>query len=242
MSKSFQESPSQLRCQPPLARGPRNSCSLAPLAKGGGTAEGGGGIPNRGIPFYNEEYTISPSVFVPRFDTERVVDRLIELLPLNGTFLDLCTGSGCIAISTLAARKDCTADAVDIVDLDIARINAEANGVSDRVNFIQADIKTFKADSYDIIVSNPPYIRSDVIPTLDLNDPYIALDGGSDGMDFYRLILNRYKPKHYYIFEIGYDQAEQIKALCDCIRKNCGIYKDYGGNDRVAVITCSNFV
>jgi len=187
--------------------------------------------------FYNETYSITPDVFTPRFDTERVVDRLIELLPPNGTFLDLCTGSGCIAISTLATRKDCTADAVDISSLDIARINAEANGVSDRVNFIQADIRTFEAETYDIVVSNPPYIRTDVIPTLDVTDPILALDGGADGMDFYRLILERYKPKHYFIFEIGYDQAEQIQKLC-----TCKIYKDYGGNDRVAVIKCTNFV
>ena len=193
--------------------------------------------------FYNEVYKVTPAVLIPRPDTERVVDKVINYLTPNGQLLDLCTGSGCIAISTLNARKDCTAAAVDISKsaVEIAEHNAALNGVSDRIKFVTADINTLDIDEkYDIIVSNPPYIRTDVIAELDASvrdyEPLTALDGGTDGMDFYRLIIKRFttnvKIGGLIIFEIGYDQAEDITKLCGDVT----IYKDYGGNDRVAVI------
>jgi len=194
--------------------------------------------------FYNEVYKVTPAVLIPRPDTERVVDKVIDYLPPNGKLLDLCTGSGCIAVSAMNARKDCTAVAVDIsaAAVEIARHNAVINGAADRVEFVTADINTLDiAGKYDIIVSNPPYIRTDVIETLDVSvrdyEPITALDGGADGMDFYRLILNRFadnvKSGGLIIFEIGYDQADEIKKICG---EATEIYKDYGGNDRVAVI------
>ena len=193
--------------------------------------------------FCNEVYKVTPAVLIPRPDTERVVDKVIDYLPPNGKLLDLCTGSGCIAISAMTARKDCTAVAVDISEsaIEIAEHNAVINGAADRVEFVTADINTLDiAEKYDIIVSNPPYIRTDVIAELDAGvrdyEPLIALDGGADGMDFYRLILDRFtanvKIGGLIIFEIGYDQAEDITKLCGDVT----IYKDYGGNDRVAVI------
>ena len=196
--------------------------------------------------FYNEVYKVTPDVLIPRPDTERVVDKVIEYLPLNGRLLDLCTGSGCIVISALCAVKDCTATAVDISEaaIEIAKGNSILNGAADRIEFITADIKTLDiAEKYDIIVSNPPYIRTGVIAELDVSvkdyEPLTALDGGADGMDFYRIILDRFadnvKPGGYIVFEIGYDQADDIMKLCERFT-DIKIYKDYGGNDRAAVI------
>lgn len=193
--------------------------------------------------FYDEVYKVSPDCLIPQPDTEHVVDKLIELLPQNGSFADLCTGSGCIAISALAHRKDAKAIAVDISDgaLKLALENAVLNGVEGRLSFKKADILTRSAledDKFDIIVSNPPYIKTDVIKTLDPEvraEPLIALDGGKDGLDFYRVLINEYsknvKKGGYMIFEIGYDQADDLRSLC-----KCDIFKDYGGNDRVAVL------
>lgn len=194
--------------------------------------------------FYGEVYKVSRDCLIPQPDTEHVVDKLIELLPQGGRFADLCTGSGCIAISALAHRKDASAVAVDISDgaLKLALENAALNLVDERITIKKADILNQMAlgeDKFDIIVSNPPYIKTEEIKTLDLEvraEPLIALDGGKDGLDFYRVLIDRYsqnvKKGGYMIFEIGYDQADALRALCDC-----QIFKDYGGNDRVAVLS-----
>jgi len=177
--------------------------------------------------FYDETYRVSPDCLIPRPETEHLVEWLIKNLPQNGAFLDLCTGSGCIAISTLAHRKDLTALAVDISEkaLEIAKQNAVQNGVSDRISFIQADVLNadFLGDrKFDVIVSNPPYIRSDVIDTLSVqvkNEPRIALDGGSDGLDFYRAIAKNYaqalKPGGYLCFEFGMGQGDAVCAILE---------------------------
>lgn len=193
--------------------------------------------------FYDETYKVSPDCLIPRPETEHLVEKLIKLLPQGGRFADLCTGSGCIAISTLSHRPDCTAVAVDISEkaLALARENAVLNNVSERVDFLCADIKKgncFGDESFDIIVSNPPYIAADIISILSpevQSEPRIALDGGEDGLDFYRVLLNEYtkniKSGGYLIMEIGYDQGRELQELC-----SCNIFKDYSGNDRVAVL------
>ncbi len=193
--------------------------------------------------FYDEVYKVSPHCLIPRPETEHLVDELIKKLPPNGCFADLCTGSGCIAISVLAHRKDCTAVAVDISEktLDIAKKNAVANKVIDRVEFVQGDIlhgNVLKNRTFHIIVSNPPYIRSGVIETLEpevLCEPRIALDGGKDGLDFYHILITEYtkniKQSGYLICEIGYDQGDKLKEICPC-----AIKKDYSGNDRVMLL------
>lgn len=192
--------------------------------------------------FYREEYDVSPAVLIPRPDTERVVERLAALLPEGGHFADLCSGSGCIGISALCERRDCTACAYDISEaaVEIAAKNAEKLGVSGRYTVRAADITDMSDDGFDIIVSNPPYIESGVIPTLDRSvrdyEPHIALDGGADGLDFYRAILDGYRPRVCYIFEIGCDQARAVCALASERGLSCEVTKDYGGNDRVAVI------
>ncbi len=193
--------------------------------------------------FYDETYKVSPDCLIPRPETEHLVEWLINNLPQNGIFADLCTGSGCIAISTLVHRKDLTAVAVDISEkaLEVAKENALANGVTDRISFVHADVlreRSLGESKYDAVVSNPPYIRSDIIDTLSVqvkNEPRIALDGGEDGLDFYRVLFTEYKKNAKtngaVICEIGYDQGKALQKLF-----GCRIMKDYSGNDRIALL------
>ncbi len=195
--------------------------------------------------FYREEYKVSRDCLIPRADSEIIVDYAVKNLPRGARFLDLCTGSGCLAISTLVSRPDCTAVAVDISEpaLALARYNAKHNGVAERIEFICADImadELSQLGSFDAIISNPPYI-----PTRDLSslspelsyEPKIALDGGDDGLVFYKKILSDLKSLvrsgGVIIFEIGYDQGEALRTLAE---KEIQIVKDYGANDRMAVI------
>ncbi len=207
--------------------------------------------------FRNQTYKVTPDVLVPRPDTELLVEQLAAGAPHNGRLLDLCTGSGCIAISSLCERPDLQGDAADISRpaVQIARQNADINGVSPRLRIIEADAENpiFISDLqnyygcsqiYDIIVSNPPYIRTSVIESLSVQvkaEPHIALDGGEDGMRFYRSFLNMYPPllkkSGFLLFEIGYDQADKINELAALYgASKCEIFKDYGGNNRAAKI------
>lgn len=190
--------------------------------------------------FRNEVYEVSSDCLIPRQETELVVGEVIDILPRNGFFADLCTGSGCIAISALCARSDCTAEAYDISRraVDIALRNAKRNGVSDRVEFRVTDVldDCLNYKKFDIIVSNPPYIASSVIPTLSeevRQEPFIALDGGEDGLDFYRYFDRHYrknvKKGGYLIFEIGFDQQKALEEMGYTVKK------DYSGNPRIAV-------
>lgn len=192
--------------------------------------------------FYREEYEVSPAVLIPRPDTERLVEALVQALPRGGSFYDLCCGSGCVGISTLCERTDCTAVGCDIsaAAVDIARRNAQKNGVADRYRAVVADLHEFPDGGVDIIAANPPYIPSATVDTLDRSvigyEPRIALDGGADGLDFYRLILDRFSPRVCWLFEIGYDQREGITALAHARGLSCTVTRDYGGNDRVALV------
>lgn len=197
--------------------------------------------------FWRECYEVSPDCLVPRPDTEHLVERAIALLPAGARFLDLCTGSGCVAISTLCSRPDTRAVAVDFFPntLALAARNAAKNGVAERVEFLLADVlKTPPSlGQFDAILANPPYIRSEVIATLSHEvhcEPHAALDGGADGLDFYRAILDDWRvllrEDGFCLFEIGYDQAV---ALCDMAHARglrCEVFRDYGGNDRVVLI------
>ena len=196
--------------------------------------------------FYRESYRVTPDVLIPRSDTEILVDYAVKSLPKNAVFADLCTGSGCIAVSVLANRPDTRAIAVDLSEkaLAIAEKNAEKNGVSSRITFLRQDVLSpFSIQKCDAILSNPPYIKSKIVPQLSkevAHEPKMALDGGSDGLDFYRTMLDylpdQLPPHGLLLFEIGYDQKEEIKALADDAGLLCKVQNDYGGNPRLAIL------
>ena len=196
--------------------------------------------------FYRECYEVSPACLIPRSDTECLVDYAIHHLPPNAHFLDMCTGSGCVAISVLCSRPDCTATALDISPeaLALAKRNARRNGVLDRMTFLLADALSYTPDTpFDAMLSNHPYIAHDIISTLSTEvqaEPKLALDGGEDGLDFYRhfcknIFLYIYK-EGFCSFEIGFDQGEALKMLSATHDLDCKIIRDFGGCDRVAII------
>lgn len=198
------------------------------------------------VDFYNESYLVTPDVLIPRADTELLVEYAIRNLPQNAFFADLCTGSGCIAISILANRPDCRAVAVDLSDgaLAVARKNAERNGVLSRIAFQKQDVLTpFLLPKCDAILSNPPYIASKIVPTLSRevsSEPKMALDGGEDGLIFYRAMLS-YLPRQlpdaaFLLFEIGYDQREAIVSLAEEAGLSAKVETDYGKNPRMAIL------
>lgn len=200
--------------------------------------------------FCHETYRITEDTLIPRQDTEKLVELAVRMIPEKARLIDLCTGSGCIAISTLAARPDCRAVAVDLFEntLEIARENAETNGVGDRIGLLAQNVldPSFMDElgEFDCILSNPPYIETEQIPLLDREvsfEPEAALDGGDDGLDFYRVIIGEYgkylRPGGLMLLEIGWDQAKEVAAIASTAGYRCEVYKDYGGNDRVAYLT-----
>ena len=201
--------------------------------------------------FMTEEYEVNEHCLIPRQDTELLVETAIEALPENANFIDLCTGSGCVAVSTLAARPDCRATAADLFPetLALAKGNAEKNGVADRFSPILADVLSEPSEDvkarapFDAVLSNPPYIQSHVVKTLSPEvgyEPEAALDGGRDGLDFYRAILKFYtpllSPDGFFAFEIGYDQGRDLNTLAAENGFCCKVLSDLSGNDRVAVL------
>ncbi len=200
--------------------------------------------------FCHETYRITEDTLIPRQDTEKLVELAIRFLPEKARFLDLCTGSGCIAISTLAAKPDCHAVAVDLFDntLKIAGENAETNGVGDRIGLLAHNVMEPQFMSelgmFDAILSNPPYIETEQISLLSEEvsfEPEAALDGGDDGLNFYRVIIEQYAPylkdQGFMLLEIGWDQAKAVSAIAHHAGFRCEVYKDYSGNDRVAYLT-----
>lgn len=201
--------------------------------------------------FCRETYRVTPDCLIPRSDTEVLVEEAVKLLPRNACFADFCTGSGCIAVSTLAARTDTNAVALDISApaLELAKENAERNGVKNRLRVEKADLLHLPVNfcrnfaPVDAILSNPPYIKTDVLENLSeevKKEPKLALDGGADGLTFYRKLLplakEWLKKDGFCLFEIGFDQAEDLKKLSFEAGFSCQVKKDYGGNDRLVLL------
>lgn len=199
-----------------------------------------------GLDFYVEE-----GVLIPRPDTEPLVEEVIELVKgkENLKIVDIGTGSGAITVSLAKYIKDCQVYSLDISDkaLSIGLKNAISNEVEDKINFIKSNIFSGIEDKglkLDVIVSNPPYIRRADIETLHTQvkdyEPYIALEGGEDGLDFYRDITREsvkyLKDKGILAFEVGHDQAEDVSEI---LKHNgyTNIYtkKDLQGIDRVVI-------
>lgn len=197
--------------------------------------------------FCSEKYLLNDACLIPRADTELLVSKAAELLPEGAVIADLCTGSGCIAISLLSMRPDIKAVATDISEraVQAAQNNALLNGISDRLHLFVCDIFThpLKDSKFDAVISNPPYIPTSVVKKLSpevLHEPQIALDGGEDGMCFYSFILKNYtenlKQNGFFAFEIGYDQEDSIKTEAEAYGMGCEIFYDMSGNPRVAII------
>jgi len=194
--------------------------------------------------FMGLTFRLNSDTLIPRPDTECLVEKIIEKNQFSSPkILDLCTGSGCIGISLVHFIKDSCCDLTDISEnaLKMAKDNAELNGVSDKTKVFSLDVLTEEIPKgYDIIVSNPPYIESDVVKTLEVSrfEPKRALDGGCDGLDFYKVIAEKaYKTLEkggMLALEIGYNQGESVKALLQNF-SSVELYKDYGNNDRVII-------
>ena len=200
--------------------------------------------------FMGYPFCVNEHVLIPRQDTEILVEEAIQVMRPKMKVLDMCTGSGCIVLSILKMCRekyymtDLQGIGADVSEeaLKVARENGRRLGVP--VTWIQSDLfaKIPEEEKYDVIVSNPPYIETAVIDTLQeevrLHDPYIALDGKEDGLYFYGRIISEagkyLKPQGKLMFEIGCDQAEAVEELM----KNAGyeqitVKKDLAGLDRV---------
>ena len=201
--------------------------------------------------FMGLEFNVTPSVLIPRPDTELLVEKIIELADNRKgmRILDIGTGSGAITISLAYYLKTAQVETVDI-SLEataVAKGNAEKNGVSDRVTFLNGDVfePVAVGTLYDVIVSNPPYIPSDDITDLQVevavHEPRLALDGGLDGYDFYRRIIDEapayLNEEGILAFETGHDQARTIAEIMEQngSYENMAIYKDLNGIERVVI-------
>lgn len=207
--------------------------------------------------FMSLNFFVNESVLIPRSDTEVVVEEILKYIskvPKEKTLrlLDIGTGSGCIALSIAKYTSNIKIKAVDISEeaLKVAKRNASTLGVEDKVEFILSDLfENLGQETFDIIVSNPPYIPSRIIESLQVevknNEPWLALDGGEDGLDYYRRIiaegLYRLKPGGLLSFEIGYDQAEAVRLIINKVKGYDGyeVIKDLANRDR-GVTVCRN--
>lgn len=197
--------------------------------------------------FMGLKFYVDKNVLIPQPDTEILVEHVIEYcnkINYSLKILDLCTGSGAIAISLAKYIKNANIYATDISEnaIEIANKNAKINKVE--INFIKSDMfENIEEKDFDIIVSNPPYIKTSVISTLSnevKNEPHIALDGGKDGLKFYNIICEKaekYMNRNGIIFlEIGYDQKENIMNIFKKKYREVYCLKDLNNNDRVIIV------
>ena len=189
--------------------------------------------------FYGYTLKVDKRVLIPRPETEQVTEKALEYVRDGMKVLDMCTGSGAIAI-VIAAKTGAEVTAADVSAdaIDVARQNAVGCGVT--VNFVQSDLYENIEGEYDLIVSNPPYIRRDemaALPPCVRKEPAIALDGGEDGLDYYRRIIEAAPlvAGGILVLEIGAEQGDAVRALLSARFDTVEIYKDYNGLDRIAL-------
>jgi release factor glutamine methyltransferase len=196
--------------------------------------------------FWSLEFTVDQNVLIPRPETEGVVECALDLIKNipTPTICDIGTGSGAILISLLHERQYARGVGVDISTnaLEIARKNAEIINVADRITFLKSDYLEEVVDQFDLIVSNPPYITDEAMLQLATDvhryEPGLALEGGRDGLQAYRRIINglaaKLTPGGFVVFEIGYDQGDDVsKLLSEQGFSDILVGSDLAGHDRV---------
>ncbi|MBX3128224.1 MAG: peptide chain release factor N(5)-glutamine methyltransferase [Polyangiaceae bacterium] len=199
--------------------------------------------------FYGLPFRVAPAVLIPRADTETLVEVALAATrarSMHGALLDLCTGSGCVAIAFARQRRTWRVTGADIEEaaLEVARHNALRLGVLPNVDFVQGDLFDAVASPrrFDAIVGNPPYIPSTLVEQLDPGirdfEPRIALDGGADGLDIVRRIVSgaaeRLTPGGSLALELHYDQAERVSALLAAAGfGEIAVHRDHAGHQRV---------
>lgn len=194
--------------------------------------------------FWSLALTVSPAVLVPRADTEVLVEEALTRLPDTGRILDIGTGSGAIVIALAHERPEASCVAIDIdpAALAVARANAARHALDGRIVFDTGDLFQLAAGTFDLIVSNPPYIPAadltGLMPEVRDYEPRRALDGGADGLDAYRA-LTRQAPERlsaggWLLVEVGIDQADAVRELFTSAGfSDIFVRADYGGIDRV---------
>ena len=199
------------------------------------------------VDFYRERYKVTEDCLIPRPETELLVELAVKLLPAGAVFADLCTGSGCIAISVLKNTRDTSAFALELSEraLDLARYNAAQNGVVDRIEFIHKDVlSAVPRGKVFAVLSNPPYVTDEAFSALApeiYREPRMAFIGsGEDGADFYREIVRLWydsvEENGFFLFEIGHDQKAALLDIANKYALECEIKKDYSGHDRIALL------
>jgi len=200
--------------------------------------------------FWNNEFYVNENTLIPRPDTEVLIEQILKLTKHNNKYniLDIGVGSGCILLTILKERKNFYGTGIDISkkSLDICKINAKKLKVHNRTKFYKSDVDKFAQGKYDLIVSNPPYIKSCDLKYLESDvlkfEPKLALDGGLDGLSEIRKVINKsselIKKNGKFILEIGFDQKDKVIKL---LNKE-GFYikstiKDLANNDRCIVST-----
>lgn len=196
--------------------------------------------------FMGLDFKIAPGVLIPRPETEHTVEYVISLLrEKKSDILDLCTGSGAIALSLAKYLPMSRVTAVDISEnaISVSKENAVKLKVDDRVCVVRANVleKIDFGKKFDVIASNPPYIPNDEVLSLDTDvrayEPHLALCGGNDGLTFYRAITKSaprlLKNGGSLVYEVGYDQAEQVAQIMKNDFENIGFEKDLAGINRV---------
>jgi len=200
--------------------------------------------------FWNEKFKVNSNVLIPRPDTEILVEEVIKFIQINSSLniLDIGTGTGCVILSVLNERKKCYGIGLDISKkaINIAKHNAKIQQLKNRIKFINSSIDKFCVGKYDLIISNPPYIKSGDIKDLDKGvsfyEPETALNGGCDGYSKIREIIYRssvlIKEKGKLFLEIGYNQKSEVIRILNCNKFYINkVVKDLGKNNRCIIST-----
>ena len=200
--------------------------------------------------FWNKKFKVNSDVLIPRPDTEILVEEVIKLIKINSSLniLDIGTGTGCVILSVLNERKKCYGIGLDISKkaINIAKHNAKIQQIKNRIKFINSSIDKFCIGKYDLIISNPPYIKSGDIENLDrdvsLYEPETALNGGYDGYSKIREFIYRgsslIKRKGNLFLEIGYNQKSEVIRILNCNKFYVNkVVKDLGKNNRCIIST-----